>query len=236
MGFLQGTPPAHAPYTFGCNTPLVKAFHTNTLLFFWFLLKRSISMWGEGQSLHSGEGLKPLPLGAACFLRHYNDTVCSAGRVLFQSAVSQSKQATSMVLVARTKRFIAADLHTGAEKQPGVLPKVFEYRMFDKRNRGRVSRSFGWSSNLSRSSPWQRLRGPNGEGPAPWHAKDGAASRPVGVCGITSPGTRACLSLRDFYLTERSGSTSSFLKLPCWGIHLILYAPPVTEFILQAWK
>lgn len=29
--------------------------------------------------MHSEEGLNRLPLGAVCFLWHYDDTVCSAG-------------------------------------------------------------------------------------------------------------------------------------------------------------
>lgn len=35
--------------------------------------------------MHSEEGLNRLPLGAICFLWHYDDTVCSAGRLVFQS-------------------------------------------------------------------------------------------------------------------------------------------------------
>jgi len=59
----------------------------------------------EEQDLHSGEDLNPLPLGAVCFLQHHNYTVCSVGRLLLQSAASESKQATSMVLVCKDKTF-----------------------------------------------------------------------------------------------------------------------------------
>lgn len=53
----------------------------------------------------------------------YNDTVCSVGR---QNTGNKSKQAPSVALVARTKHFIATDLYAGAEKQTGVVVKIFQ--------------------------------------------------------------------------------------------------------------
>lgn len=162
--------------------------------------------------------------------------VCSVRR---QNTGHKSKQATSMGLVARTKHFIARDLYAGAKKQTGVLVRTFEvlkvFSLIPKRNCRRVTQCFGWSSISSGNDAWELLQDPSGGLPSSWHAEEGARSCPVGVGGRTSPGAQIFLSLQHFYLTEQSGSTSRFFKLP-WGIQLIFYASLITEFTLQIWK
>lgn len=62
------------------------------------------------------KGLHPLSLDTVCFLKHCVDTMDSVGRLLFQSIITESMQATSLVFVARPEYFIAPNFFTGGRE------------------------------------------------------------------------------------------------------------------------
>lgn len=66
------------------------------------------------------KGLHALSLDTVCFLKHCGDMMGSVGRLLFQSIITESMQATSLVSVARSEYFIASNLFTSGRERKEV--------------------------------------------------------------------------------------------------------------------